>query len=234
MSRTVLASDMIAQAREAADMVGSDFRSDTQILRMINAAAPELWGLLVENYGDEYLASTRILATVAGTSSYAMEGTDPGTGTSHTDVLKVLRVLVDFGSNRMLLSNRFNPADREIYSTLSQNWQNVLPRYFVSGANIEFEYAPQAAHTVRIVYIPSCPVLALATAFDGYNGWERYVVTKVAAQLLAMEESDNSVLLMELAGMKQRIESESNHRDAGNAPTVGLTRSPRYIGRRVY
>ena len=229
MSRTVTASDMIASIREAADMVGSTFRTDTQILSMINNAAPELWGLVIDNYGDEYLKKTISINTVVGTVAYLLEDPRP------IDFFKVLRVLVNFGNGRMYRCERFNPDERASYSTLNRNWLTTLPRYFVSGEYIEFEYAPQAVHPVTVVYVPSCPVLASGTSFDGYNGWERYVICKVAAQLLAEEESDNSALLMELASLKARIEHERMHRDEGQAPTIALTRMPRYArGRRLY
>jgi hypothetical protein len=66
---------------------------------------------------------------------------------------------------------------------------------------------------------------ALSDTVDGYSGWTEYVIVDAAIKCLQKEESDVSVLMVQKAALKQRIEEASQNRDAGQPSTISDTRA---------
>ena len=80
-------------------------------------------------------------------------------------------------------------------------------RYRLSGVvqadgnykhRISFIPAPGSALTVKLLYIPHAPEFAIANIatdkWDGFNGWEEYVVVDSAIKCLEKEESSTVAL----------------------------------------
>jgi hypothetical protein len=128
-----------------------------------------------------------------------------------TDFYKLLGVDVQVSSPGMWVALRpFNFADRN--------------RYAVTNSAI-----PMAGQTLRLFYVPKfTPFVLDADTMDGVNGWEEYIVVDAAMKALAKEESDVSVLMARKQALIQRLDAETQNRDAGSPATVGDT-----IGRRA-
>lgn len=215
-----------ADAQSEADMIGSSFVSDSEWLAWINGAAKELYGILVQKYGDDYFVQLPPYEfTTDGVSDhYALPA----------DFFKLLGVDLVFSSSPgdCATLKPYNLADRNInavQNVLGQYGQKTNLRYRVMGNRIAFSPRASAGQTIRLLYIPRVTELVLDTdVLDGVCGWEDYVTTDAAIKALAKEESDTTVKERERAGMLSRIESEAANRDAGHPQTVSDTAYGRF------
>ena len=202
------------EAKQRADMVASSFVTDDEWNRYINGSALWLYGILSTKFED-YNVSTATLTT-NGTEFLSLpsdfmklRGVDlqaPGTPTGWVS----LRPFTVGERNRTRLP-----------------WPTVYAvqaseiRYRVRGDQLWFAPTPPTGRTVRVLYTPRLVPLALDTDnLDGVNGWEQLVILDAARKALLKEESDTSGVEREIAVLVQRIEGESQNRDAGEAATV--------------
>lgn len=81
---------------------------------------------------------------------------------------------------------------------------------------IRFIPEPSGANEVTVWYIPHAPELTDdADVWNGFNGWEEYVVVDSAIKALEKEESDTSALEVRKERLMRRISSMSQARDQG-------------------
>ncbi len=209
MARTVTLLELRTQARQRADMVGSNFVSDSELTGYINSAIAELYDLLVVNYGEEYFTSAtpQSISVLAGTDVYALPATFYKL--SGIDTLVGSR-WVDIKKYQMRQRNRTQEG------TLIKD-----VRYRMLGSNLRFTPTPTANHSVRLWQVPAPTKLSLdADTFDGISGWEEYVVVVAAIKMLTKEESDVRVLMQEKADLVGRIQSASANRDISEPERV--------------
>jgi hypothetical protein len=81
-------------------------------------------------------------------------------------------------------------------------------------------------------YIPRLAALLQDTDYTsiGISGWLRYVIVRAAIYALVKEESDTSLLVMELQSLKTRIEESAMNRDAGMPDTISDARATNWFG----
>jgi hypothetical protein len=60
--------------------------------------------------------------------------------------------------------------------------------------------------------------------FDGYSGWEEYVIVDAAIKCLEKEESNTAALMNRKAYLIKRIEEAAGNRDAAFSPRIADTR----------
>lgn len=193
-------------------MVNSQFVSDAELNDWINDSIAELYGLVVESYGDDYYeARATFTVSVALGALYAL---DTIVGAS-ADFFKLVAVEVQEGSNWWPI-RRFMDEERYRRQSLSWDTRGDDVRHRLVGSSIEFVPTPTGTFTCRIRYVPRAPQLAAdGTAFDSINGWHEYVICDVAAKALEKEESDSTMVRARKNEIATRIQSNTKNRDQG-------------------
>ncbi len=184
-----------ARVRELADMVGSDFVTDTatSLDAFINASADELYDLLTLKFQDYNLSSTA-LTTANGTGTYALP----------SDFYKLMGVDITINGREMAL-NEFTFSERHRHQ--AGDVGSPALSYRIEGTNLRIRPTPTAVYSGTIWYTPTRALLVNAgDTLAGVSGWEEYVVVDAAIRCLAKEESDTTALERKLMALKQRIE----------------------------
>lgn len=179
-------------AKQESDNVNQSFISDAEFNRYIQGSYNELFGLIVEAYGDDYFVQT------------------PSAGYQFT---------TDGVNNRYALPAAFfklRGVDLQVQTP--NQWTTLKPftmaeRNRLSGQNSNI---PMAGQVLQVLYTP-LPTLPAqdADTIDGVNGWEEYVIIDAAMKALAKEEADVSVLMARKQAMIRRLEAETQNRDSG-------------------
>jgi hypothetical protein len=179
------------------DNVGQSFISDTEWNYYINASAQELYGTIVESFGNDYFVqspSSGYQFTTDGINDhYALPA----------DFFKLLGVDLRVSApSQWVALKKFNFADRN--------------RLAITNSLI-----PMAGQLMRLFYVPRyVPMVGDSDTVDGVNGWEEFIVIDACLKALAKEESDVSVMMGRKAAMMARLTSEIENRDAGSPATI--------------
>jgi hypothetical protein len=192
-------------------MVNSQFVSDAELNDWINDSLAELYGIVVESYGDDYYEARASFQTVAGQSLYPLD-TIVG---APADFFKLVAVEIAEGSN-WWPARRFQDEERYRLQTCSWDSRGASVRHRLVGSNLELVPTPPGVYSMRIRYVPRAPQLAAdGTEFDSINGWHEFVVCDVAAKMLEKEESDSGPLRARKAEFIDRLKSATKNRDQG-------------------
>lgn len=221
MAATRTLAELRTEARQRADMETDDsFIADAELTRMVNQSIRELYDLLVEALGQEYFYTTATIATVAGTTAYALP----------TAFYKLLGVDLSLGNGEYMELRSFQFHERNnTIPGLGWGYPDG-PRYRIMGANIHFRPAPTGVESILVHYIPYPTSLSGDTdTFDGINGWEEYVIVDCAAKMLEKEESEAGPLYKRKAELMQRIQGLAGTRDAGFPESVIDVHARRYL-----
>jgi hypothetical protein len=207
--------DIRTDARRRADMVNSEFLTDAEWNSNINSAAKELYGLLVQKYGDNYFVQLPPYTfTTDGTSDwYPLPA----------DFFKLIGVDLQTTSaaDGYVTLKPFAVAERNQYARPNIQGGRSNLRYRIVGNRIWLIPRASSGQTVRLFYVPRVTNLVNDTdVLDGVSGWEDYVIVDAVIKALAKEESDTTVFEREKAGLTDRLESEAENRDAANSETV--------------
>lgn len=211
--------DIRTAAQERADMVNSSFIATGEWTTFINGSLYELYDVLIQKFGDDYYV-TQSTATTSGTTQFI---------TLPADFYKLCGVDLQVSSPDWWVTLRpFEFAERNRFAL--RNYQSFYGlsnlRYHMQGGSLMLTPQPAAGQTLRIWYIPRlAPLVNDTDVADGVSGWLDYVVVDAARKALMKEESDVTALAMELASLRERIESAAENRDAGNPSTVADTAS---------
>lgn len=218
MADTLTLAQLRTRVRERADMVNSQFVTDTELNGYINYSYKALYDLLVEAAEDYNLSSTTSTITTGNTIAlpsdfYKLRGIDD---LSDTNYPKTVR--------------KFNWNERNDY--ISQNippsnvWDYSDVVYRVAGSNIIIMPEGNAAKTYKIWYVPGLPTLALdGDLADGVQGWLEYVIVDSAIKCLIKEESDITPLAATKAELVERIARLRNNRDQAQPEKISRIRS---------
>lgn len=228
------------QARLRADMLRSNFVTNDEWNIELNQSNRELYGLLVQKFGEDYfLAPPLVIQSAAlqaydlpnGTNYPNIAGQPNPSGAPAPACFKVHGV--DFNSYGAQLNNaqgwiamsRFNWSDRNKYNYLLGAASNN-----VSGQYCQFQYREMGTQLYmlpvnsgqyfRLWYVPLTPDLLQDTDMlpFSYSGWHEYVVVDAAAKSLEKQQLfDQAQKLMDRKTMLlDRIESEAANRDVGS------------------
>lgn len=237
MPGTVTIADMRTRVRRRADMENSSFVSDTELDEYIEGSYGELVDLILEHGGGDFMAaSTPANPTVAGTDSYSIYS-NVGDLTEAL-IYRVLGVEVQFNGKwrrigRFMHWQRVSREDQNGWASqhsvkYSINW---LPGPG-ENANIQFEPTPQAVHQFRVIYIPYPADWSTGgfTTFQGFTGWDEYIVIDAAMKCLEKEESDIQALLLRKQLMTQRIRQAVSNMNFGEGYSLRDMYEGDYIG----
>lgn len=172
-------------------MINSSFVSTSEWTDYINGSYQELYGVIVQAYGNDYYVATP--------SSFVTDGVNQ-LFSLPTDFWKLLGVdLRVQASNLWVTVKPFMFSDRNRFGLINSP-------------------TPMAGQTLRLWYVPTLTLLSSDSdsTVPILNGQEEYVVIDAAMKALAKEESDISVLMARKQAMLERIQSEAENRDAGS------------------
>lgn len=184
-------------ARQESDQVNSLFCSDAEVNGYIRTAYADLYGRIVQAFGNDYFVQT------------------PAAGyTFTTDGINQLFALPMTAGVQLMF--KLLGVEVQVSGAPSQ-WVSLTPFAFADRNRLSYPNGqiPQAGQTVRVLYVP-LPTLPLVDAdtVDGVNSWEDSIVIDVAMKMMAKEESDISALLVRRRAMDARLESEIENRNA--------------------
>lgn len=198
--------ELIDDAQDRSDMIGSDFVSEAAWKRYINKGLGNLYDFLVACYGDDYFTITGPEQTLA-----AGAGVIP----LPNDFYKLVGIDRKSGGQWVPLTD-FQFAERSLVYDGS-----CSPKYCLQGTGIKILPETHSAFTYRLIYVKEFTKLSnLSDSFDFKSSWDDYVVCKAALKAKDKEESDVSVLAGELQAAELNIIKMAPNRDANRPKKV--------------
>lgn len=201
MARTVLASEIIARGRIAADAENDTNVTDAWLYQQGTALVAKLWDILtMAGLGGEGI-KTVYLSTVANQQDYALSAaiwkpTPAGVGAALADFYKVKTFYCNDGNGLYRPILRTNPSE---------------------------EYAlkpPATVLTLKLCYLPCAPVWTTgAETFDGINGYEEWVVQGLAYAIKMKQQDDGGVHKSQQREIEEEIKTSAN-RNQDTPPRV--------------
>lgn len=230
-NNTTTLQNLVDRVRQRADMEGSTFVSDTEVIGYINVAMAEIHDILVDRYEDYYVSS----------EPFTLPADNPGT--LPNTFYKALGVDFDTGGTTYRL-RRFSFQERNVYNSpamVAGRVTNTL--YAIQGAEIKFIPSPTVSGTATLWYVPEAQ--QFATSGSGFMdvtvvtkapavafGYEEYVVVDAAIKCLQKEESDVQMLMVQKQQLKERIENAASNRDQGEPTAITDSRAGTFSLRR--
>lgn len=185
------------RCKQESDNVGQSFLSDAEWNNLINSSYAELYGRIVQTFGNDYFVQSPATGYTFTTDGINQFFALP------SDFFKLLGVdLQVSGPTQWVSLKPFAFGDRNKYSLFNSQ-------------------VPMAGQTLRLFYVPRVVALTVdASTVDGVNGWEELIIIDACLKALAKEESDVSVFMARKQGIEQRLDSEIENRDAGSSASV--------------
>lgn len=206
------------RVRQQADMVGSEFVSDTEIDTYLNQGWRELYGILVTRSEDYFMADP---------VEFTLTSSDAGKKAVAADFFKLSGADKQIGS-RWIALKPFMFSERNREGGLERGYSTNL-RYRLLGSKLHFSPADLAIGTFRYWYIPSPATMdSDDDTIDGVNGWEEYAVLHATIKCLQKEESDASLFLAQKQQLRMEIEAQAVNRDEGSPERIQDVRRHEY------
>lgn len=201
-----------------------------EIREYLNEGLAEYWDLLVESRAVEHIRKAQNIATVQGTSAYALAA----------DFYEALSVDLQVTPTQFLSMTPYMEFERNMfrqYPTPSA-WFLGLPLFYrilgssavgnvatVAEKQINFIPTLQASYTVTVNYIYRLPTFDTAgsqdsNVIDAINNWTDYAVWRAVANCKFRLKEDPSYPEARVAQLKERVAALSPMTDAGNAPRM--------------
>lgn len=201
------------RTRERADMVYSDFVSDTELAGYISNSYARFYDLVTSAYVDDYVGDP-VSFTISSGNSY--------TFTEDESFYKLVGVdFSDGGQWREVRSFNFNERNTTSQAFNANRYHPVLRYKLMGSRQLIFIPTDQATGTYRYWGIPKAAVLSDDTdEIDGYNGWEEFIVIDAAIKCLLKEESDVTTLLVERQRIVDDILAAAKSRDTGESERI--------------
>lgn len=222
-NNTTTLQNLIDRVRQRADMEGSTFVTDAEVIGYINVAMAEIHDVLVDRYEDYYVS----------TQSFTLPADNPGT--LPNAFYKALGVDFDTGGTTYRL-RRFSFQERNMFNSpavVAGRVTNTL--YAIQGNEIKFIPSPTVSGTVTLYYVPEAQQFATDGSDDSATivskaravafGYEEYVVVDAAIKCLQKEESDVQMLMVQKQQLKERIENAASNRDQGEPTAITDSRA---------
>ena len=190
----------LSQLRERikarADMVGSDFRSDAEILPVINASYARLYRKIIGVYED-YFSSTTTIALISGTDTYSLSAVSP----------KVRKIRgVDFLHSGGCTYRYCLRGSNLVFAPLP-NVTNNVKVYYVPELTKLVDDGDSIQEEIK-------------------EGWEEFIVLDAAITLLRDQESDTREMAAERDDILKDIASDASVRDADAPAVMVRSRRP--------
>lgn len=228
MARTADLSDIKNRVLWRADLPLTTTRIDTtaggELETQIQEAAAELWEEIAQFFEEDYLFAEMSMATTAGVRYVALP----------SDHYKTLSVWwTPTGTTTPAMLETF-PAAEEYERAATPYWNStVIPRIrertSYGTPRLYLEPTPDAVYTLTIQYIRSMPVIDSGSEpFPGVNGWDEWIVTRVAIWAVDKDDRDSSELRADLKGQTERVRRNASRRNVRAKSAVWRRHVPRW------
>jgi hypothetical protein len=197
---------LMRRARERADMVHSDFVTDSELRGYLGASLTELYEILIHS-GLFYFDP--------GTQTIAADGSE--TYDLPSDYYATLRVDYKRSANYYTELFEFMEQERAMFeNSVGGATSGYATYYQILGTKLALLPAP-AGGEYRHRYIPQPLDIGDASVsdqaeIDGVNGWEEWVIVDAARKMLSKEESSTVSVERDLERLKRRIEDAAAQR----------------------
>ena len=220
---SVTRSEIRTRVLDRVNMASSSFVTETELNTEIDQSAKELWDKLIIARGQDYLVNYGGFSTVNGTGGYSLE----------TDFYQMLAVQVTYNGDQYPLK-KFTWQDEwkyfgsRIVGVTPPQWRWRTNSYVASTPfldRIEIRPIPTTVNAITYMYIPNVISYTSGgaeptTTYNWVNGFEDYMVARVARYCLAKEESDTSFWDQEILRIEARIQTMAGQRDAGDPERI--------------
>lgn len=214
MAKTLL--EIKTEARERADMVGSNFISTTELTNYANASYKEVYDIVVSANQDYFTTSSTFTISSGNTSSLP------------SDFYKLRAIDYKYGAVYRPI-DRFNFNERGKGSNLADYGYSNHKEYRIVGSNIHIEPDQNATGDYKLWYIPT--VTALSADGDAtvlFDSWDEFIIIDIAIKMLAKEESSTTALEKEKAIVMKRIIDSAVQRDLEGTESIKDTSEYNY------
>lgn len=218
---TVTLAQLKTRARQKADMENSSFIQDPELINYINESYFNWYDLVVEAFEDYYLSDEPFEITLEKGENtidlpadfYKLAGLDKSVSSPSSNQFYPLRKTLWRGRNQT--ENRFSYYGLQPTVT-----------YRIFKDRIQLTPKDAADGLYKLFYIPlATPLVDDLDAIDTYNGFENLLIIDTAIKMLAKEESDPSLLLMERQRLEIKMKDMLIDRDINNGERVEETNS---------
>jgi hypothetical protein len=215
--RTRTLAQLREEALERSDNVGNGAITTAFANTLVNQGIAELVDLLVASDPERYYA-TETISTTAGTASYAPVATTVRSVIGVSLVVDDQRIPIE----PLLIQERLGPRNY----TPAGRYPHTRYALRGNGAGTRLHFDPDpGTNTYELIYVAQpANLTADGDTFDGFAGWEDYVVLYVAIALKDKLEEDSSFLRADLAKIRERIKCYAEERDAGSPPRIANVR----------
>lgn len=206
---TATLSDLRTRVRERADMVDSDFVTDAELTKYIQQSYRKLYNLIVTTFSDWYVEDP-VEFTITSGNEYTLPA----------NFYKL--VAVDYNLNGSWMEvKRYTMSERNRRTKGAFRTFHPSIMYRLMNGKLRFIPTDDATGTYRYwaVNKPTVPVDD-ADTIEGENGWDEFVVIDAAIKCLNKEETDVSLLMIELQQIKEDILINANSYDEGGSERV--------------
>lgn len=194
--RTRTLTDLIADVRTRADCQAL---GDSDIAEFLNQSIADCQDMLISAFGNEYFEKETTLTTTPNLATVALPA----------DFYEMTGLYWINGSYKYRIT-KMTPMESEQYIA-GVGWNTFFDvHYIIQAANLKFVPTPMGTHSMTLKYIPASARLVNGSdPFDGYNGYEEWVVLDAAMKCLEREgnEVDSGLLGQRKARMEQRIQN---------------------------
>jgi hypothetical protein len=205
---SVVISAVITAIRQKADMENTSFVTDAELVTKLNSAWQKLYGIIVSANKNYYLSSASV-PTVNGQADYALP----------VGLWKVLGVDYVRGAMDICTLDAWTFEDR---NKIRQGWSQSPKHYILKESTLQLIPIPDTSGTSIIIYYAPEPVAITATnqvlAVPPYG--EEWLACRVALECLGKEESDTSVVGLQLQDAERFMIDQLPNRDQGNPARV--------------
>lgn len=193
------------RTRELADLVNSNFVTDPELDYFIAFASKRLYDILIDSF-EEFYVKSEVKTITSGnelalpTDFYKLRGLDYNVGGKYVEI------------------PMFNFNERNRSSSAYYGYYNTGLKYRLLGNKIFITPDDGATGSYRVWYIPLCNVET--AGFDGFNGYEDYIIIDAAIRCKLKAEEDVSSLYAMKQEILKLIKEASKNRDIGEPKTV--------------
>lgn len=235
MANTKTVAELITSIRQRADMEGSSFVSDGELVDYINQSIAELHDLLIGLYEDYYVESVSF-SIPEGNPTTLPDGDSSGSNfPSNKGFYKALGVDIEKGGVKRNVP-RYMFSERNAFGGADWGAGCSALHYAIQGDKIRFIPETTSGGTVTLWYAPEPQFFSGPSDTETLSvkarhiarGYEEFIILDCAIKCLFKEESDVTVLMGQRELVRSRIREAAATRDAASPMRIADVSTGRF------